>query len=355
MAVRTIITRSPLRISFVGGGSDIPTEDAGDIEVFGATVNAAIDRYAYALVRPRSDDKVYVTTAEKEIVDFVSQVKNPLVRQVLTYFGIQRGIEIVLFADISSIGTGLGCSSALAVALCGALSILSSRLSPRDIDATQLRGWQYQMATIAADIEMNHMDGRGGAQDHFISALGSLRYTRYGHKGLPSSVSNWRWFDAGESSLRSWISLYASPHDRATRRSKDVLGTFEDTDHFRDKCIQLSESFFTVLDKMPMTFDDGMELAYMIREHDTIKRGAFGLYMPEDVSEIFDAVYTSRSRSEPIGLKLCGAGNGGHILCLCPPQMKDRVKCIIESRWGPEVGFKFVREGLDLVFIEDGA
>ena len=113
-----IISQTPLRISFVGGGTDLKSfyqhED-------GMVLSSAIDKYVYVIVKERFDDKIYINYSIKEIVDDVSEIKHQLVREAMRKVGIERGVEITTLADIPSEGSGLGSSSSVTVGLLNAL------------------------------------------------------------------------------------------------------------------------------------------------------------------------------------------------------------------------------------------
>ena len=100
-----IITRTPLRISFVGGGSDLP---AFYEQERGAVINTAIDKYIYITVNPKFDHKIRASYSVTEIVDHVDELKHELIQQALMLLDIKQGIEITSISDIPSEGTGPG-------------------------------------------------------------------------------------------------------------------------------------------------------------------------------------------------------------------------------------------------------
>lgn len=115
-----IITQTPLRISFAGGGTDLrdfyETED-------GKVISAAIDKYVFVIVSKRFDEKIVVNYSKKEIVDSVDEIEHELVREALKKCGIKNGVEITTLADIPSEGSGLGSSSSITVGLLNAFYI----------------------------------------------------------------------------------------------------------------------------------------------------------------------------------------------------------------------------------------
>ena len=113
-----IITSTPLRISFVGGGSDMPSFFRNDR---GAVLSVAIDKYVYVTVNKKFDDHIRVSYSRTEEVSSVEDVEHPLVRACMTFTGVTKGVEITSIADIPSRGTGLGSSSSFTVGLLNAL------------------------------------------------------------------------------------------------------------------------------------------------------------------------------------------------------------------------------------------
>src|ERR1700722_13738282 len=122
-----IISRTPLRMSFVGGGSDLPSYYR---EYGGAVVSTAIDKYVYVTMNRKFDSGIRVAYSRVEEVNSVSEIEHQLVRAALNMAGVPGGVEITTVADIPSRGTGLGSSSSFTVALLHALYALLGRHSP---------------------------------------------------------------------------------------------------------------------------------------------------------------------------------------------------------------------------------
>lgn len=117
-----IISKTPLRISFAGGGTDLPSYYKTG---YGAVVNAAIDKYIYVIVKDSFDGKIHLRTTENEVVDSINDLKHDITRECLKHVGILSGVEIISIADIPG-GTGLGSSSCYTVGLLNALSAFNS-------------------------------------------------------------------------------------------------------------------------------------------------------------------------------------------------------------------------------------
>src|SRR5262245_12276834 len=128
-----IISRTPLRMSFVGGGSDMPQFYRRE---GGAVLSAAIDKYVYVNVNKKFDNGIRVAYSKNEEVSRVADVNHRLVRAALEHLGIDGGIEITTIADIPSKGTGLGSSSSFTVGLLHALSAFKGQY----VSSEQLAG-----------------------------------------------------------------------------------------------------------------------------------------------------------------------------------------------------------------------
>ena len=150
-----IITRTPFRISFAGGGTDLPEFYRRE---YGAVVSTAINRYMYIIVNQRFTDAIRVSYyARTEIVDSVDEIRHPLVREALKLVGIDRGIEIASVADVHA-GAGLGSSGSFTVGLLNALYAYKGVLKPA-----------AELAREACRIEIDILGEPVGKQDQYIA------------------------------------------------------------------------------------------------------------------------------------------------------------------------------------------
>jgi len=122
-----IVSQTPLRVSFVGGGTDLPSfyEEHG-----GAVVSTAVDKWIHVVVAPRFEGDVRVSYSKTEIVDSAASVEHELVREAMRLAGVPRGVDIITLADVPSHGTGLGSSSTVTVGLLNALYALQGIYKP---------------------------------------------------------------------------------------------------------------------------------------------------------------------------------------------------------------------------------
>ena len=160
-----IISRTPLRISFAGGGSDLPAYYKQEP---GAVTSTAINKYIYITVNKKFDQKIRASYSVTEIVDSVGQLKHELIRAALRLVGLDGGIEITSISDIPSQGTGLGSSSTYTVGLLKALYAFIGK----HVGAERL-------AREACRIEIDICKRSSGKQDQYIAAYGGLQHIQF--------------------------------------------------------------------------------------------------------------------------------------------------------------------------------
>ncbi len=159
-----ILSKTPFRISFAGGGSDLPDFYRRRA---GAVVSTTIDKAMYLAIHPYFHDKIRIKYSRTEDVMKVSDIEHPLVRECLRVVGLGSGMEIASFADVPA-GTGMGSSSAFTVGLLHALEGLAGKKpSPQEL------------AAAACDIEITRVKEPIGKQDQYASAFGGLNLIRF--------------------------------------------------------------------------------------------------------------------------------------------------------------------------------
>src|SRR3990172_1661059 len=165
-----IITRTPLRISYCGGGTDLPIfyENYGP----GAVVSATIDKYIYVLIHPRFDDLIRFTSFKEEIVDKVEKMEQDIVREALLECNIKKGVDIIVVSDVPP-GTGMGSSGSFTVGLIHALRAYGGK---DNVDGNFL-------ADQACKLEIEKLSQPVGKQDQFAAAFGGFNVLEFSRKG----------------------------------------------------------------------------------------------------------------------------------------------------------------------------
>src|SRR5262245_3135617 len=160
-----IISRTPLRMSFVGGGSDLPSFYRRHS---GAVVSTAIDKYVYVTINRKFDSGIRVAYSKTEEVDSLERVEHPIVRAALQLSGLSGGVEITTVADIPSRGTGLGSSSSFAVGLVNVIAAFQSRYMSSD-----------ELGAAGSHIEIDICGEPAGKQDSYAAAFGGLNLLEF--------------------------------------------------------------------------------------------------------------------------------------------------------------------------------
>src|SRR5215470_5401780 len=161
---RMILAKTPFRVSFAGGGSDLPEFYRRKA---GAVVSCTIDKAMYIAIHPYFHEKIRIKYSRTEDVSRVAEISHPIVRECLNLVGIERGMEIASFADVPA-GTGMGSSSAFTVGLLHALYARSGKKPSAE-----------ELATAACEIEIDRAKEPIGKQDQFAAAYGGLNFIQF--------------------------------------------------------------------------------------------------------------------------------------------------------------------------------
>ncbi len=200
-----IISKTPCRISFAGGGSDIA---AFYREHGGAVLSVTIDKYIYVNINSKFDHRIRVSYSKTEEVDTVDQVQHPLVRECLKLVTPARGVEITSIADIPSRGTGLGSSSSFTVGLLNSLFAFAGRHAGPE-----------ELARMSSEIEIIKCGQPIGKQDQYAAAFGDLKMYEF-HSDDTVSVSPIVCSNATLQHLQANLALY---YTGVTRSASDIL------------------------------------------------------------------------------------------------------------------------------------
>src|SRR3984957_8107331 len=160
-----IISRTPLRMSFAGGGSDLPLFYR---KFGGAVVSTAINKYVYVTVNPKFDHHTRISYSKTEEVETIAEIQHPLVRESMKMLRLKGGIEITSIADIPSRGTGLGSSSSFTVGLLHALHAFQGRYAAAD-----------RLAQEACEVKIGRCGEPIGKQDQYAAAYGGLNFIEF--------------------------------------------------------------------------------------------------------------------------------------------------------------------------------
>ena len=326
-----IITRTPLRISFAGGGSDLPAfyEDEQ-----GAVVSTAIDKYIYITVNPKFDHKIRASYSVTEIVESVGEVKHELIRESLRLLGIRQGIEITSISDIPSQGTGLGSSGSYTVGLLNALYAYQGHFAGAE-----------RLAHEACHIEIERCGHSSGKQDQYIAAYGGLQYIRFNSDGsvftdpvICCSETRQRLQD---SLLLFYTGLTRRANDILTEQSREIRANGDKRASLR-RMVGLAYQLHEALGRDDLdAFGEILHTGWMEKRQQTngISNGQI------------DAWYEQARQAGAIGGKLLGAGGGGFLLLYADPRRHVNIcRALSELRLVP---FSFSPQGSKVIYVEE--
>jgi D-glycero-alpha-D-manno-heptose-7-phosphate kinase len=320
-----IITQTPLRISFFGGGTDL-REFYGQEP--GWVLSSAIDKYIFVVIKERFDDKIRVGYTRTEMVDHVDELEHELVRECLRRSGIDKRVEISTMADIPSEGSGLGSSSTVTVGLLNAMYTYLG--TPKDQD------W---LAREACEIEIDVLHKPIGKQDQYIAAFGGQRFIQF----CPDD-------QVGVESI--------AVDPQIARRLNQNLMLFY-TNVARKAESVLSEQQQNTGDRMHV-LREMKSLAVEGRQHLCEGRlDDFGRLMHESwllkkqlaskiSTNVIDDLYDTAVDAGALGGKITGAGGGGFLMLYCPRERQDAVRDAL--RHLPELPFHLERDGTKVIF-----
>ena len=324
-----IVVQTPLRLSFLGGGTDY---DEFSTQHGGAVLSTAISKGVYVIVKERFDDMIYVNYSQKEIVDKVDKLQHDLVREAMKMTGVEKGIEITTLADIPSAGTGLGSSSAITVGLLQALYAYQEQIVTAETLSEQ-----------ACQIEIDILGKPIGRQDQYITAYGNMQFITFGNGGVKLTK-----IELPSENKRRLNDAFLLFYTGITRQSSQILS--EQKANINQKIATLSEmkrlAFEARRTIVECAFDEFGELLHKGWE---LKRGlASRITNPQ-----IDEAYQTARQAGAIGGKIAGAGGGGFLLLYCRNGKQDGVRQALRGL--RELPFRFQADGSKVIFNYRGA
>lgn len=315
-----IITQTPLRISFAGGGTDFRDffEPHG-----GAVVSSAIDKFVYCIVKERFDDKIYVNYSKKEIVDSIDQLEHELVREAMRQVGVERAVEISFLADIPAEGSGLGSSSSVTVGVLHALHLYAGNTVTAD-----------QLAREACAIEIDVLGKPIGVQDQYIAAYGGLRCITFG-PGDGVKIESVR---APRSALEDLDNMLMLFFTGRTRQAASILSEQKANIAARTDVLKaMTGQAFRV--RQLLESDQVDELGPLLHEGWEAKRK-----LARGISDNqMDELYERAVKAGALGGKISGAGGGGFFLLCVPSNRRKAIRQALATL--KEMPFRLERGG----------
>jgi D-glycero-alpha-D-manno-heptose-7-phosphate kinase len=324
-----IVSKTPLRMSFVGGGSDLPAFYREDV---GAVLSTSIDKYMYICVNKKFDGRIRISYSRTEDVEKREMVEHPLVREALELVGIDRAIEIASMADIPSKGSGLGSSSTYTVGLLNALYAYLNQFASKE-----------KLASQACEIEIDRCGEPIGKQDQYAAAYGGLNLIRF-HPDDTVSVDPVICKPSLLQELEDSTLVFFTGRTRsasAVLANQSAAMRTADRRVLLRRMVQLAFEMKEQLESGTLEyFGDLLDENWRLKSQLTS-----GITDPQ-----IDAWYASGIAHGALGGKLLGAGNGGFMMFYAPKERHPHITAAL-SELEP-VKFRFDRAGAQIVFYQ---
>ncbi len=326
-----IITKTPFRVSFAGGGTDL---EAFWSREYGAVVSTGIDKFVYLALHKYFEPKIVLKYSQTESVDHVNEIQHPLIREGMKISGVSDHIEITSFADIPSSGSGLGSSSSFIVGLIKALHAYKGE----NISAERC-------AQMACDVEIERLHEPIGKQDQYAAAYGGINYIRFNPDGTtivePIILSR----EQREILEDNMIMFYTG----ITRKASGILSeqkknTATDAEKFLNlrKMRDLADELRARLSR-----GDIKAMGEILHKGWMLKKELAGGISTGQIDEWYE-----RGRmAGAAGGKILGAGGGGFILFYCDKHKQpDLIQELSELK---PVKFRFEPQGTRVIYVDD--
>ena len=309
--------RTPFRMSFVGGGTDLKEFYS---RYPGCVLSTTINKYMYIFVHPFFDNRIQIKYSKTELVEHIEEINHPIVREALKKFKLS-GLDINSIADIPA-GTGLGSSSSYTVSLYHALyNYTGQQVSPD------------QLARDACELEIDILNEPIGKQDQYAAAYGGLNLIRF----LPSGVVKVEPVKIKPKIYNKLQNNLLMFYTGTTRRASDILNDqkknlINENAKF-DTLLQMTKLAEQAKDNLCESDLEGF--GKTLDENWQLKKSLSNKISNMDI----DDLYAVAMKNGALGGKLLGAGGGGFFLFYCEEEKQDQLRSsLIKLR---EVKFQF--------------
>jgi D-glycero-alpha-D-manno-heptose-7-phosphate kinase len=321
-----IISETPYRVSFAGGGTDLP---AFYREEYGAVLSVALSKHMYVTVSPRFDKTVRVAYTKTEITDGIEALEHELVREGLRRAELLEHIEITTIGDLPG-GTGMGSSSTLTVGVLNALYAYQGHITSHETLAQQ-----------ACEIEIDTLGKPIGKQDQYAAAYGGLNYIRFNPDESvdiePVPCAEGTIEELEKRTLLMYTNVQRSADGILEKQSKGTADKRAVLTQMRDLAGEM---------RTTIAGDGDLDrFAELLHEGWMLKRSlGFGISQ-----QWIDDWYETARKAGAQGGKLLGAGGGGFLLLVAPPEKHEAIR---EALGRPqEVDFGTDPRGSRIIFI----
>jgi D-glycero-alpha-D-manno-heptose-7-phosphate kinase len=325
-----IISKTPLRMSFTGGGSDLKEYYQYD---FGSVISTTIDKFIYITVNKRFTDNIRVGYSKTEYVENIEDIEHNLVREALKLVDITKGIDIVYMSDLlpDREGSGLGASSSLLVGTLNVLHAFKGEMISSEI-----------LAKEACKIEIEILGHPIGKQDQYAVSFGGFNYIQ---------------FNADESVFVSPIIIKKQTKEQL---NKNLLLFYTGINKRSDSTLaeqkRNTKNNISILNKM---VELSLELKEVLKNNDITEFGNIlhkGWILKQKLastitSPILNSYYEKAIKAGAIGGKILGSGGGGFFLFYCEEKKQNKLREALSNL--KEIPFKFESQGSRIIYVSD--
>jgi len=317
-----------MRMSFFGGGSDLPVFYR---KFGGAVLSTAINQFVYITVNRKFDSRIRVSYSKTEEVGHPDKIKHPLVREALKLLGLDGGLEITSVADIPGKGSGLGSSSSFTVGLLNALHAFAERHASAE-----------QLAREACAIELERCGEPIGKQDQYAAAFGGLNFIEFNsddtvrvepvicrRQTIEQVQAQTLVFYTGITRSASTILKDQQTVLAGERKKQTVTRKMAELAHVLRKELQQNR---------PGSVGEIIHEGWLLKK--SLTRGIS--------SDVIDGWYAQARKAGALGGKLLGAGTGGFLLFVAPPDRHDAIAAALKLR---RMDFRFEPQGSKIIFV----
>lgn len=322
-----IITRTPFRVSFAGGGSDIASfyEKHG-----GCVLSTAINKYMYISVHPSFESHTVLKYSKTEEVEDIQNIEHKYFKQILTMLDV-HGVEITSTADVPA-GTGLGSSSSFTVGVLHSLYAYKGKYVSKE-----------RLASEACDVEIKYLGNPIGKQDQYAAAYGGLNFIQFNRDGSVTVDPVIMKDDARRQLERNLMMFYTGQLHSASAILKEQSGniTVGDKEANQLKMCDLAHDL-----RRELQSNNIDAMGEILHQNWMLKKTlASGISNPA-----IDEAYETAMQNGAIGGKLLGAGGGGFLLFYVPEENQAQVKTALGL---PQLPMAFDRQGSAVIYVGD--
>ena len=315
-----IISRTPLRMSFVGGGSHIP---AFYRENGGAVVSTAIDKYVYVNVNKKFDSGIRIAYSKTEEVDSVGKIEHRIVKAVMSHLDLEGGLEITTIADIPSKGTGLGSSSTFTVGLLHVLNAFKGKYVSSE-----------QLGEDSCFIEIDVCGEPIGKQDQYAAAFGGFNLIEFRPDDSvvvsPVICDRSTIADLEAGILVFYTGMTRSASELLRQQSEEVAGNVSKKRAI-ERMVRLAYDLRDELHKNNLA-----AFGEILHENWMLKKGLTSGISTTQIDEWYGLARSAGAK----GGKILGAGAGGFLMLYAPPESHDAIKAALPMLRPISMGFE---------------